>query len=133
MAVYEACLQNTMSPLVDEAPFVLSGCTYGCRVCKKNPITTQLMWVTDQPVLSDAKVLAHEMGHLLGINEEGACPGSYTPGNEKLRCKKQEHGYVLGSGKPPHYFSRCLQDQVRGCLMQTREGCFDLTGGKKIF
>ncbi|XP_040063764.1 uncharacterized protein LOC120838078 [Ixodes scapularis] len=95
----------------------ISGCSFGCRVCKKNPITTQSMRVIDQPRLSDAQVLAHKMGHLLGMNHEGECPRTYTPGNEKLRCKKQEFGYVLGSGKPPHYFSRCLQDQVRGCLM----------------
>nr|AAO85918.1 putative metalloprotease [Ixodes scapularis] len=110
----------------------VGGCSGYCTVCGDNPITTNTMgfgrigrW--------EPGTIAHELAHSLGMSHEGECPVFYTPGKEGLRCKKQEFGSVMGSGKPPHYFSRCLQDQARGCLMRKTKRCFDLTGGKPLF
>ncbi|CAN8030134.1 unnamed protein product, partial [Ixodes persulcatus] len=93
-----------------------SGCSNYCHVCKKNPVTTQTMNL-GRPEAKQPRIIARELGHLLGMTHEGYCPWYSTPGKETQRCKGKDHGYVLGRGKPPNYFSYCLQDQAKGCLM----------------
>uniref|UniRef100_V5GHI5 Putative tick metalloprotease n=1 Tax=Ixodes ricinus TaxID=34613 RepID=V5GHI5_IXORI len=110
----------------------ITGCSSYCHVCKKNPITTQTM-IFGPPGTREPYIIARQLGHLLGMSHEGRPPVYYTPGNKNLRCEKKDFGYVLGTGKPPHYFSHCLQDQARGCLMTKTKQCFEQTGGKKIF
>ncbi|XP_040063772.1 venom metalloproteinase antarease-like TtrivMP_A [Ixodes scapularis] len=110
----------------------MGGCSKYCHVCKKNPITAQTMNM-GRPGAKQPKIIARELGHLLGMTHEGYCPWYSTPGKETLRCKGKDHGYVLGRGKPPNYFSYCLQDQAKGCLMTKTKRCFDQTGGQKIF
>ncbi|CAN8030132.1 unnamed protein product [Ixodes persulcatus] len=117
---------------MSRARLFFSGCSNYCHVCKKNPVTTQTMKF-GRPGPDEPRIIARELGHLLGMTHEGYCPWYSTPGKERLRCKGKDHGYVLGRGKPPNYFSYCLQDQATGCLMTKRKRCFELTGGKKIF
>ncbi|XP_042150514.1 LOW QUALITY PROTEIN: venom metalloproteinase antarease-like TtrivMP_A [Ixodes scapularis] len=110
----------------------ISGCGFSCRVCEESPITTQTL-TFGPPGTGGPYVIAHQLGHLLGMSHEGSPPEYYTPGNKNLRCEKKDFGSVMGSGQPPHYFSHCVQDQARGCLMTKTKQCFELTGGKKIF
>ncbi|EEC00929.1 metalloprotease, putative [Ixodes scapularis] len=114
------------------SPSFFSGCSHYCHVCKKNPVATTTVKF-GPPGPDEARIIAHELGHLLGMTHEGYCPWYSTKGKKRLRCKGKDHGYVMGRGKPPHYFSYCLQDQAKGCLMTKKKRCFELTGGKKLF
>ncbi|EEC09118.1 metalloprotease, putative, partial [Ixodes scapularis] len=113
------------------SPSVFSGCSNYCDVCKKNPVTTQTTNL-GRPGKKQPRIIARELGHLLGMAEEAYCPWYSTPGKETLRCKAKD-GYVLGRGEPPNYFSHCVQDQLKGCMMTKTKQCFDQTGGKKLF
>ncbi|KAM7282441.1 uncharacterized protein ISCGN_002591 [Ixodes scapularis] len=46
------------------------GCSKYCHVCKKNPITAQTMNM-GRPGAKQPKIIARELGHLLGMTHEG--------------------------------------------------------------
>ncbi|XP_042146679.1 disintegrin and metalloproteinase domain-containing protein 8 [Ixodes scapularis] len=108
------------------------GCSMVCGMCTKERVTVQS--VEDLSDVKSALLIAHELGHQLGMEHEGDRASFYTPGNAHLSCDSRA-GYVMAerlntAGRS--LFSHCVYDQMKGCLMQKDQSCFAKTARMQL-
>ncbi|XP_029845787.2 snake venom metalloproteinase ACLF-like [Ixodes scapularis] len=101
----------------DWGPRQTVGCTFICGVCSYQKVTVQSLRGLSQGTA--ALLIAHELGHQLGMEHEGDRASYFTPGNAGLYCGPSA-GFVMTPvlNMPGRsVFSYCVYDQMKGCLM----------------